>query len=66
MVLLHKISPSKLEEYDKYPLTSRLGFIHAIPEDEFDVALATITDEGLLGFSPKLIFQALQRHDTEI
>jgi len=50
----------------KYPLSSQLGFIHAIPEDDFDIASATITDVGFLGFFPKLIFLALRRCDTEI
>jgi len=66
LVLLCKLSPSKLEEYQKYPLSSQLGFIHAIPEDDFDIASATITDVGFLGFFPKLIFLALRRCDIEI
>jgi hypothetical protein len=53
LVLLCKLSPSKLEEYQKYPLSSQLGFIHAIPEDDFDIASATITNVGFLGFFPK-------------
>jgi hypothetical protein len=36
-------------------LFAQLGFINAILEEEFDIAIATITDIGFLGFSPKLI-----------
>jgi hypothetical protein len=42
-------------ENNKYPLFAQLGFINAILEEEFDIAIATITDIGFLGFSPKLI-----------
>jgi hypothetical protein len=31
-ILLQKSPPSKSDEYDKFPLSSQLGFIHAIPE----------------------------------
>jgi hypothetical protein len=53
MVLLKKLNPSKLDEFDKYPLAAQLGFIHAIPEEEFNMATITIVDVTFLGFFPK-------------
>jgi hypothetical protein len=61
MVLLKKLNPSKLDEFDKYPLMAQLGFIHAIPEEEFNMATVTIIDITFLGFFPKKILQALRK-----
>jgi hypothetical protein len=61
MVLLKKLNPSKLDEFDKYPLMVQLGFIHAIPEEEFNMATVTIIDITFLGFFPKKILQALRK-----
>jgi hypothetical protein len=66
MVLLKKLDPSKLDEFDKYPLMAQLGFIHAIPEEEFNMATVTIIDITFLGFFPKKILQALQNYEKEI
>ena len=41
---------------------SQLGFLHAIPEDQFDIASATIIDISFLGLFPKKIFQVLQNY----
>ncbi len=65
-ILLQKSPPSKSDEYDKFPLSSQLGFIHAIPEDEFSTALATIIDIGFLGLFPKKIFQTLWKYEREL
>ncbi len=65
-VLLQKLPSTKLDEYDKNPLASQLGFIHAIPEAEFDIAIATITDVGFLGFFPKKLFQAMRKYASEL
>jgi hypothetical protein len=43
-ILLNKIPAEKLHDYDRYPLAHRLGFIHLIVENEFDIASATILD----------------------
>jgi len=56
----------KLDEYNKCPLSAQLGFIHAIPEEEFDIATATIIDAGFLGFFSKKIFQMLRKYDREM
>jgi len=48
-----------LDEFDSYPLLSKQGFIHAISEEDFHMATATISDIVFLGFFPKKTFQAL-------
>jgi hypothetical protein len=66
-VLLNDISDEKLQDYDNYPLTYRLGFIHLITEMDFDIASATIIDAGYLELFPKLMLQTLlhyARHFT--
>ena len=65
-VILHRLPPKKIIEYDTFPLTSQLGFIHAIPENELDMATATIIDVVFLGLFPKPIYQALQAYAREI
>jgi hypothetical protein len=66
MVMLHKIPPEKNEEYNEFPLASQIGFIHAMPEDDFDIATATITDVGFLGLFPKQIYQTLLHYSREM
>lgn len=66
LVLLQKLDPSILEDFEKFPLASQLGFIHAIPEEDFDITTAAITDVAFLGFLPKMIFQTLCRYEIEI
>jgi hypothetical protein len=34
-ILLQKLPPSKLGKYDKFPFSSQLGFVHAIPKDHW-------------------------------
>ena len=48
-ILLKQLPSEKLIEYHTYPLCFQLGFIHSIPENEFDISSATITDVGFLG-----------------
>jgi hypothetical protein len=61
-VLLNKLPAGKLDEFIRFPLSSQLGFIHAIPEQALNTATATITDIGFIGLFPKIIFQALCRY----
>jgi hypothetical protein len=63
MVLLKKLNLTKLDEFDKYPLMTQLGFIHAIPEEEFNMVTVTIIDITFLGFFPKKILQALRKYE---
>jgi hypothetical protein len=44
----------------------RTGFIHSIPEDDFDVATATIIDVGFLGLLPKVILSTLYQYARDI
>ncbi len=64
-VLLHRLPPEKLEEYTTYPLMAQLGFIHAIPEEEFDISTATITDISFIGLFLKMVFQAMKNYERE-
>jgi hypothetical protein len=61
-VLLNKLPQSKLLDYDNFPLAFRISFIHSIPENDFDLTQATITDVGYLGLFPKAILQALGQY----
>ena len=63
---MERFPPRKLTEYDAFPLSSQIGFIHAIPEDDFDVAQATIMDVGFLGLFPKQVFQKMQAYAREL
>ena len=60
--LLHQLPVSLAQQYNKYPLAHRLGFIHCIPEHQLDLALATITDVAFLGLFPKQLLQILHRY----
>ena len=66
LVCLKKLPPSKITDFQQFPLCSQLGFIPAIPEEDFDIATATVTDVGFLGFFPKRIYQELRRYTREI
>ncbi len=44
----------------------QLGFIHSIPENEFDISSATITDVGFLGLFPKPLLQILNQYTRNI
>jgi hypothetical protein len=59
------LPPEKLEEYTTYPLMAQLGFIHAIPEEEFDISTATITDISFIGLFLKMVFQAMKNYERE-
>jgi hypothetical protein len=65
-VLLHTLPPARATDYTEYPFASRLGFIHFIPEADFDFATATITDVGFLGLFPKPVLRELQRYAREL
>jgi hypothetical protein len=65
-VLLNLLPPDKLQEYDKYPLSFRLGFIHSIAEKDFSIATATITDVEYLGLFPKPTLQTLYQYARDI
>jgi hypothetical protein len=40
--------------------------IHSIPEDQFNLAKATITDVGFMGLFPKGLLQVIQSYHREI
>ena len=63
---MHLLPMEKLEEFDLFPLTHRLGIIHSIPETHFDVSSATITDVSHLGLFPKVLIHLLQSFANEI
>ena len=65
-VHLNRLPPKKLAEYDRFPLTSQLGLIHAIPEHELDMATATVMDVVFLGLFPKHIYKELQAYAREL
>jgi len=65
-VLLNRILSSKIRDYDSFPLAHRLGFIHSLPEGDFDVASANITDVGFLGLFPKSLLQILYQYAREV
>ncbi len=66
LTILYKLPKEKLLEYDDYPFMAQLGLIHAIPEDTFDVATATVIDVCFLGLFPKTIFEALRKYGHNI
>lgn len=66
LIHFNQLPQSKLTDYQQFPLCCQLGFIPAIPEDAFDVALATVTDVAFLGFFLKRIYQELRRCAREI
>jgi len=65
LVVMRKIRQEKLDEYDRYPLSSQLGFLHAIPEEDFNMSTVTIIDVSFLGLFPKKIFQTLRNYELE-
>ena len=66
LVFLQKLPKSKLQEYDQFLLASQLGFIHVMPESDYNIATATITEVAFLGLFPIKIFQELRRYAKEI
>lgn len=65
-ILLKQLPSEKLIEYHTYPLFFQLGFIHSIPENEFDISSATITDVGFLGLFPKPLLQILNHYTRKM
>jgi hypothetical protein len=65
-VLLNRLPTIKIDEFIRFPLSAQLGFIHAIPEQNYDIATATITDVGFMGLFPKTIFQVMRKYGREI
>jgi len=61
-VLLHVLPAEKLQEYNRFPLAHRLGLIHSIPEDDYCMAKATITDVIYLGLIPKDLIHEMQSY----
>ena len=66
LILLQKMHPSKIDDYDMYPYASQLGLIPAIAEHDFDIATATVIDLCFLGLFPKGMYQVLRRYELEI
>jgi len=65
-ILLNKLPIEKAQDYQKFPLSYRAGFIHSIPEEDFDVSTATIIDVGFLGILPKPILSTLHQYGKDI
>ena len=65
-IFLRKLPDTKLTEYDTFPLSSQIGFIHALPEQELVMSTATVTDVGFLGLFPKKVFQVLKAYAAEL
>jgi hypothetical protein len=65
-VLLRTLPPARAKDHTNYPYASRLGLIHFIPEEDLDMATATITDVGCLGLFPKPILRELKRYAREL
>ncbi len=65
-VALHHLLAIKLREYQKYPLAHKVGFIHSLPEDKFDMANATITDVSFMRLFPKALLQILLQYANKI
>jgi len=61
-VLLDVLPAEKFQEYNRFPLAHRLGLIHSIPEDDFCMAKATITDLIYLGLIPKDLIHEMQSY----
>jgi len=65
-ILLNQLPPEKLQDYDKFPLSHRIGFIHSIAEQNYDISSATILDVGFLGLFPRKILQSLNHYAMEL
>lgn len=65
-IATHRLPAEKLHEFDQFPLSHRLGFIHSLPEEDFDIGSARITDVGYAGFFPKAILHDLHRYARKI
>ena len=61
-ILLNQLPPEKLQDYDKFPLSHHIGFIHSIAEQNYDISSATILDVGFLGLFPRKILQSLNHY----
>jgi hypothetical protein len=61
-ILLNRLPASKMQDYLRFPLASRLGVIHCIPEESFNMAMATIIDVGFMGLFPKALLQVLNTY----
>ena len=66
LIANQELPADKLLEFDQFPLSSRLGFIHALPEQEFDIGSAPITDVAYSGFFPKAIIRELHHYARAI
>jgi hypothetical protein len=64
--VMNRISPHQLEEFNTYPLAHQLGFLHIIPERDFDINSATILDVNFLGLFPKCILQKLYHYARQV
>jgi hypothetical protein len=65
-VLLNRLPDNKLQDYHRFPLVSRLGILHCIPEESFDMANATIIDVGFMALFPKALLQTLASYAQEV
>jgi hypothetical protein len=65
-VMLNRLPATKLMDYQNFPLASRLGILHCIPEESFDMATVTIIDIGFMGLFPKSFMQILTTYTQEL
>ena len=65
-ILTHQVPATKLLEFNQFPLSFRLGFIHSLPEKEFDLGSATVTDIGYTGIFPKPLLKILHQYAREL
>ncbi len=65
-ILLNRLPASKIQDYRRFPLASKLGIIHHIPEESFSMATATIIDVGFMGLFPKALLQVLRSYAQNV
>jgi hypothetical protein len=65
-IFIGKLPEAKMQEFNLYPFAHRLGLIHSIPEDKFNVESATITEMGFIGLFPKAILDVLHHYTRDI
>jgi hypothetical protein len=65
-VHLSRLPVEKIQDYNNYPLSYKLGFIHSIPEEAFNMVTATITDVGFMGLFSKQLLQIVAKYANDI
>ena len=65
-ILLNRLPASKIQDYRRFPLASKLGIIHHIPEESFSMATATIIDVRFMGLFPKALLRVLRTYSQNV